>query len=39
MAKILVVEDEKKINQLVTMSLETNGHQCLQAFLGWRLSL
>lgn len=34
MATILIVEDEKNINQLVTISLETIGHHCLQASNG-----
>lgn len=34
MANILIVEDEQNINQLVSLSLETVGHHCLQAFNG-----
>lgn len=34
MAKILIVEDEKSINNLIKLNLELVGHTCLQAFDG-----
>ena len=34
MAKILIVEDEKSINNLIKLNLELVGHPCLQAFDG-----
>ncbi len=34
MAKILIVEDEKAINDLVKMNLELVGHECFQVFDG-----
>lgn len=34
MAKILIVEDEKAINDLVKFNLELVGHECYQAFDG-----
>lgn len=34
MAKILIVEDEKSINNLIKMNLELVGHTCVQAFDG-----
>ncbi len=34
MAKILIVEDEKSINNLIKMNLELVGHNCVQAFDG-----
>ena len=32
MAVILVVDDEKKINDLISMNLEMVGHRAIQAF-------
>lgn len=34
MTKILIVEDDRKINQLVATSLTTVGYTCLQAYYG-----
>ena len=34
MAKILIVEDEKAINDLVKFNLELVGHECSQVFDG-----
>ena len=34
MAKILIVEDEKAINDLIKMNLELVGHECCQVFDG-----
>ena len=34
MAKILIVEDEKSINDLILMNLSLVGHTCNQAFDG-----
>lgn len=34
MTKILIVEDDRKINQLVATSLQTVGYTCLQAYYG-----
>ena len=34
MAKILIVEDEKPINQLMKQNLVLQGHQVVQAFDG-----
>ena len=34
MAKILIVEDEKAINDLVRFNLELVGHECVQTFDG-----
>ena len=34
MAKILIVEDEKAINDLLKLNLEMVGHQCVSAFTG-----
>lgn len=34
MAKILIVEDEKSINDLILMNLSLVGHICSQAFDG-----
>ena len=34
MAKILIVEDEKAINDLVKFNLELVGHECCQVFDG-----
>lgn len=34
MARLLIVEDEKAINELMVRTLSTTGHQCLAAFTG-----
>ena len=34
MAKILIVEDERTINDLIMMNLRLVGHTCIQAFDG-----
>ena len=34
MAKILIVEDEKAINDLIKFNLELVGHECSQVFDG-----
>ena len=34
MAKILIVEDEKAINDLLKLNLEMVGHQCVSALTG-----
>ena len=34
MAKILIVEDEKAINDLIRFNLELVGHKCFQVFDG-----
>ena len=34
MAKILIVEDEKAINDLLKLNLEMVGHQCVPALTG-----
>ena len=34
MAKILIVEDDKPINDLILMNLKLVGHECIQAFDG-----
>ena len=34
MAKILIVEDEKAINDLLKLNLEMVGHQCTPTFTG-----
>lgn len=33
-AKIMIVEDERSINNLITMNLRMTGHDCVQAFCG-----
>ena len=34
MAKVLIVEDDRKINELMVRTLSINGHECLPAFSG-----
>ncbi len=34
MAKLLIVEDDKAINELMVRTLSMNGHQCLAAYTG-----
>ena len=34
MAKILIIEDEKSINDLIMMNLKLVGHDCFQAYDG-----
>lgn len=34
MAKLLIVEDDRKINELMVRTLSMNGHQCLPVFTG-----
>lgn len=34
MKKILVVDDERSINDLIVMNLKLSGYECLQAFDG-----
>ena len=34
MAKILIAEDEKMINELIRRNLELVGHRCTQVFQG-----
>lgn len=34
MAKVLIVEDEKNINELIKRNLQLVGHKCIQCFDG-----
>ena len=34
MAKIMIIEDEKSINDLIMLHLKLVGHECIQAFDG-----